>query len=346
MKKTILVGASILALGVASPAFAQSTSTVSQNGSGNQADVVQENVNTSDINQVGDNNVADVTQTGINTTGNEVDIDQTATGSNTANVIQQAGSNGSFADVIQDGTSDGNTANIDQASTQGASVEVNQTDSLNGFADVFQGGGNGIGNFTAIVQGDSSLVSGTVSGATNASSIVRQEGDNNVALSIQTGIDQVSLIDQTTASSGNDATVAQGAFGGMDTDAFILQIGDGDSAEIAQNSDGNDADIGQANGSGNFALIDQGFVGGAGVGGDNNIASIAQDGSGNFSAISQNETTAGGMNNADVLQAGDNNTSFVTQDGTSLTATVNQLTDGNFSSVTQGGTGNTITVNQ
>ena len=49
---------------------------------------------------------------------------------------------------------------------------------------------------------------------------------------------------------------------------------------------------------------------------------------------------------ADVEQDGDDNTSFVTQEGINLTATVNQLTNGNFSSVTQGGTGNSIVVNQ
>ena len=204
----------------------------------------------------------------------------------------------------------------------------------------------GSNNFAAAVQGDSSFVGGTESGATNAESVIQQGGDNNVALSIQTGVDQISLIDQQAPTSGNDASVFQGAFGGGTSDAYILQVGDGDSAEIAQNSSGNDADIGQGGGSGNFALIDQGFVGGAGVGGDNNTAIIAQDGSGNFSAIEQNGLTAGSGNIADVLQAADNNTSFVVQDGSTLTATVNQLTDGNFSSVSQGGTGNTATVNQ
>jgi len=346
MKKTILAGASIIALGVASPAFAQSTSTVTQTGTGNQADVTQENANTSDINQVGDNNDADVVQNGIDTTGNDSDIDQTATGSNTASVTQGAGSNGSFADVLQDGTSDNNLALVNQFSTQVSTAEIIQTDALNGFAEVNQGGGNGLNNFAAVVQGDSSLVGGTVSGSDNANAITRQEGDDNVILGIQTGTDQILLVEQIGVGSGNDATVTQGSFGGGTSNAFILQIGDGDSAEIAQNSDTNDADIGQANGSGNFALIDQGFVGGAGVGGDNNIGITVQDGSDNFSAIEQNGTTAGNNNLADVLQDGDDNTSFVIQDGTDLTAIVNQLSDANFSSVTQGGTGNTVNVNQ
>lgn len=345
MKKIILAGASIAALTLAAPAYAQSTSTVEQNGSGNQADVTQVNSNTSTVTQIGDNNVATVDQADV-ATGNTSTVTQTASGSNTADVDQFAGATGSFADVTQDGTSDGNLATIQQASAVNAIAESIQTDSVGGTVLIQQGGGTGLNNFAGAVQGDTSLVGGTASGATNANSTILQEGDNNSGLSVQAGADQISLINQFTVSSGNDATVVQGAFGGGSSDAFILQIGDGDSAEIAQNSSGNDADIGQGGGSGNFALIDQGFVGGAGVGGDNNTAITAQDGSGNFSAIEQNGLTAGGGNLADVLQAGDNNTSFVVQDGSTLTATVNQLTDGNFSSVSQGGTGNTATVNQ
>ena len=70
MKKTILTTASVLALAVASPAFAQSTSTVTQDGNGNAADVLQTAANASTIEQIGDNNVADVDQVGIGTTGN------------------------------------------------------------------------------------------------------------------------------------------------------------------------------------------------------------------------------------------------------------------------------------
>ena len=342
MKKIILAGASIAALTLAAPAYAQSTSTVTQDGSGNQADVEQEESNTSTVTQIGDNNLAGVVQNAGS--GNESTISQTATGPNTAGVNQILGTNNSFADITQDGTSASNTAVISQAGALATSGEAVQTDSVNGDILIFQNAGSN--NFAAAVQGDSSFVGGTESGATNAESVIQQGGDNNVALSIQTGVDQISLIDQQAPTSGNDASVFQGAFGGGTSDAYILQVGDGDSAEIAQNSSGNDADIGQGGGSGNFALIDQGFVGGAGVGGDNNTAIIAQDGSGNFSAIEQNGLTAGSGNIADVLQAADNNTSFVVQDGSTLTATVNQLTDGNFSSVSQGGTGNTATVNQ
>ena len=41
MKKTILTGASVLALSIAAPAFAQSVSNVDQNGNNNGATVAQ-----------------------------------------------------------------------------------------------------------------------------------------------------------------------------------------------------------------------------------------------------------------------------------------------------------------
>lgn len=341
MKKIILAGASIAALTMASPAFAQSSSTVNQDGDGNQADVGQTGSNTSTIDQVGNSNDADVTQSG---TGNFSDIDQTGAGPNIAEVIQDPGTNGSFADIFQTGTSTGNDALIDQANTTGTVGQVFQTDSDTGLATVDQDGGSD--NFTVIVQGDSTFAAGTQSGAVNADALVEQSGTFNEAIVVQTGLDQIATIDQTGAGTDNDATIFQGAFGGENNNAFILQIADSDTADILQNSAGNVAETSQSLGSGNIAFTDQGFVGGAGVGGDDNRAFTIQEGSSNISGIEQNVTVTGGDNLATVTQDGDGNVSAVTQDGDLLTATVNQLTDGNFSSVTQGGSGNSVVVNQ
>ncbi len=342
MKKMILTGASLLALTMAGPAFAQSTSTVTQDGNGNDAGVVQENSNVSDINQVGDNNVADVEQTSTGTTGNEVDIDQTATGSNTANALQTAGATGSFIDILQDGTSDGNTANASQASAIGSSSEITQTDTTGSFAETAQGGGGGINNGAVIIQGDTSAVGGTLSGAFNANSIIRQEGDDNFALSVQGGGDQTSLIDQFGPSSGNFAQVAQGAFSDGSSNAFVQQLGDNGVVDVSQNSSLNDAFVLQLSGDGNQAVVDQGLF----AGGDTNAASILQDGDGNFSEIEQNALTAGGTNLANNEQTGNGNISFITQEDSGNMADVVQNGDGHTSTVNQSGTGNVANVAQ
>ncbi len=287
-----------------------------------------------------------VEQVDTGTTGNFSDIDQTASGSNTAEVSQLSGTTGSFADITQDGSSDRSIAAIDQVRNANSTAEIFQTDTTLSFANIRQGE-PGSSNAAVIVQGDTSAVSGTVSGSFNAVADITQSGDDNFALSIQAGgFTQLSVIRQDGAfgpGSGNSAQVVQGAFSGVLNDASIDQSGSGDTAEIAQNSDSGDADIFQrGSGTGNFSLIDQGFFGG----GNGNTALSNQIGSGNRSGIEQNALTAGGSNNASARQEGNDNTSFIFQEGTSNTATVNQLTDGNSSTVNQNGTGNTATVNQ
>ena len=62
MNKTILTGASLIALAIAAPAFAQSTSTVGQTGNNNNASVAQNGGNASAVDQAGNGNGATVTQ--------------------------------------------------------------------------------------------------------------------------------------------------------------------------------------------------------------------------------------------------------------------------------------------
>ena len=109
MRKTILTGASLIAL-AASPAFAQSTSDVNQQGDGNSATVTQENSNSVDIDQIGNSNIATADQSGD---GNESIIEQSGNGPNNADVTQ--GGEDSFADIFQTGNSVNNTASITQA---------------------------------------------------------------------------------------------------------------------------------------------------------------------------------------------------------------------------------------
>ena len=64
MKNIIFTGASLLALAIASPALAQSTSDIDQTGNTNGATVTQTGSNASDIDQVGNTNAATVDQAG------------------------------------------------------------------------------------------------------------------------------------------------------------------------------------------------------------------------------------------------------------------------------------------
>jgi hypothetical protein len=114
---------------------------------------------------------------------------------------------------------------------------------------------------------------------------------------------------------------------------------------VNQESSFNSAIVRQAAGPDNFSAIDQGFAGGAGIGGDTNLANVLQDGTGNRSTIFQNFDDVGGENRALVRQIGDGNISLIDQEGLMNIATVNQL-DGSNSTVNQTGTGNSATVTQ
>jgi hypothetical protein len=71
-------------------------------------------------------------------------------------------------------------------------------------------------------------------------------------------------------------------------------------------------------------MINQGFVDGLGTGGDNNTASMLQQGSDNFNVIEQNLLTSGGSNSATVNQFGDGHSSSISQEGTGNVAEVTQ----------------------
>ena len=151
MKKIVLAGASIAALAMAAPAAAQSSSTVSQTGNGNTADVFQENANTSTVTQVGDNNIAVVDQTIGD--GNVSTVTQNATGANEAAVFQNgldgtstieqtADATDDVAIVVQDVLSVGATATITQTGNGGgpsANIAlIDQDDGSNSTASIAQ----------------------------------------------------------------------------------------------------------------------------------------------------------------------------------------------------------------
>ena len=114
MKNIIFTGASLLALAIASPALAQSTSDIDQTGNSNGANVTQSGSNDSDVDQVGNSNAATVGQSG---TGGESNILQTGN-SNRANTTQNT--IGGLADVIQSGNSNQSDITQTDANAGGA----------------------------------------------------------------------------------------------------------------------------------------------------------------------------------------------------------------------------------
>jgi maltose-binding protein MalE len=108
VKKSMIVGASIVALGTAMPVMAQSTSTVTQTGDANDAEVTQAGSgNTSDVTQSGDGAEAFVCQNG---TGNEATINQSA---DLVTGLAPAPDAGAGALIQQNGSD--NTASINQS---------------------------------------------------------------------------------------------------------------------------------------------------------------------------------------------------------------------------------------
>ena len=141
MKKTILASASMLALSVAVPAFAQNNSDVVQTGTGNGAAVAQTGANTSDIDQVGDGNAADVTQGGT---------------ANTSTVDQQ--SLGASATVSQ--TGDTNTSVVTQRDANAAPAGVSDPTAL-----VTQAGSMNASTIAQTAGGDATLLDAAVHAA-------------------------------------------------------------------------------------------------------------------------------------------------------------------------------------
>ncbi|MDP5102413.1 MAG: hypothetical protein NWP98_00630, partial [Erythrobacter sp.] len=141
MKKTILTGASVLALAIAAPALAQSNqSTVTQTGSGQSADVTQSGANDlSTVTQSNADNEAEVVQAGV--LGGTSDIVQSGT-DNFASVSQS-----DDGDVVIPGSVPPSSISTVDQTGNGNSATVAQTTQSQVFAnesDIDQLGNNNI----------------------------------------------------------------------------------------------------------------------------------------------------------------------------------------------------------
>ncbi|MGK7297346.1 MAG: hypothetical protein ACNS61_16235 [Candidatus Wenzhouxiangella sp. M2_3B_020] len=343
MKNLLLIAAFAL---MASPAFAQSSATTNQTGSGNDAEVIQTGGATATVNQgqsgmAADNNEALVSQSGAN----ETLINQFGS-TNDAQVMQgvrpdgtDAGTaSGNYAKVEQTGSN--NSGLLDGADDDGSVVAqgVNGT-ATDAQAYLTQSGENGRAQ---VYQGNNG---GT---ATNVTGTINQDGDDNMASvrqGVQNGvagdavIGSTAQIDQLGTASTSTAQIRQGADGS------------------ASSSISDEAFITQQGGSLNQAFIDQGADDESS---ELSLADISQDGSGNTSSIAQ---YGGAENNGATTIIGHNNTTSVTQvgnsnrgvyrsaaeiiingDGNDYTAL--QTGDGNRADMSSNSDGNTATITQ
>lgn len=324
MKLLITGSVSALALFAAAPAFAQSTSTITQNGSGNVV-----------IDQAGSRGSrSDVTTlAGPATLGtDEVRVTQRDSGT---------GPNGqaNYSYVNQDNVNLGTRATVEQYQT------------YDGYDR----------NYSSITQGRNAS-HGTVytrqEGGNNSSTYSAFTSQNNTGDIRQTGANNTSNVTQN-FQDGSQAYVTQ--IGGIAAanSATIQQIGvaynqqsTGDYAQATQNGNGHTSVISQTGyttpaSNANWARSvqnDYGQYSSIGQSGVNNTADVSQSGFMNASYLTQ----SGNSNDSGVTQSGSNNMSDILQSANGGVIRIDQSSSGNKSYVTQsgGGTSNVALVTQ
>jgi hypothetical protein len=280
------------------------------------------------ITQSGQGVAASITQNGRNTAGggesngrdNNATITQGAGVVGNAGVTASIGNNGfdingaaTGVAVISQGASQGgdilqtnrNAATISQVAGTGLRAKVQQGGLGATFTDA---AGNGFGltglngtpvtlvgtiandNSASITQtsGDNHNANIFQNGRFNSATVTQQNGNAHQALIIQTANSQraSATINQTSSGTGNAATILQ--FAGSNADG--------------QGAFGNIATINQVAGSSNVAFVQQGLQGVA-TSSNDNVATITQNGSGNFARFLQ----VGNNNMVNITQNGNNN---------------------------------------
>ena len=295
---------------VASPAFAQNVADVDQTGNGHDATVVQSNSSNADVDQ----------RSSGGTVGNTVLLTQSASSA----TIDQTG-NGNRVQGVTAGTnatqSGGSSVMVTQSSVPDASAfpgnnaVVEQTLGATGFID--QNSTTGPGSEARLRQ------DGASTGTINQTNI----GARHSGYIYQIG-------------DGNNSTIDQ--FGGAGSNTYLLTVGDDNVYSSTQDGTSHIVD-GRAFGDGNDLTINQDgpFSGQLTVittTGDDNRANITQSvGTMDGGAATWNEvrmSVAGDLNQADILQTGEDN-----QVGSAADA-FDQNGDGNILDVEQTGSFN------
>jgi hypothetical protein len=251
------------------------------------------------INQNGTDQVAATGQS--NGRDNNATIAQAAAVSNSFAVIDQ-GYVSVAGSVLQ---TNRNTASVTQSAGTGHLARISQgrvgtpEDALNNTL-VLPGSLNGVAvtlvgtvtndNTASVTQSSGTNHNANVfqNGRFNTASVTQANGNAHQALVVQTANSQraSATISQTSTGTGNAATIYQ--FAGSNADG--------------QGAFGNIASISQMAGSNNIAFIQQGLPG-ASTSSNDNVASVTQNGSGNFARFLQ----VGNNNMVNITQNGNNN---------------------------------------
>jgi len=299
---TLAASAAVLAL--SAPAFAQSSSTIVQEGDQNVVTVDQQNANSVVINQIGNMNSLDADQTGNNNVGT---VDQIA--SNNSAFLRQFGLNSTGTISQVDGAVDNNAVITQGARTDGSLATITQTG--------IDGGGD---NNSAVAAQEGSMTTTILQVGSNSGADSRSEGDGTLSDIFQAGGNNSAIVRQFSGADNSSSFVIQGDFGGGSNLATANQNGSiGSFSAVAQSAGtGNTTTLFQR-GDDNTSFIDQGFADG-----DDNDATVNQDGDSNTNTINQNLLVTGGTNSALVNQFSDGNTSTLNQEGSNNSATVTQ----------------------
>jgi hypothetical protein len=227
------------------------------------------------------------------------------------------------ASVVGNGTTTG-FGLITQGSSAGSVLEINRnTATLNQIAgtgltaQIVQGaqsaviGANGASFGITTLNGVALAQTGTIT-SDNMANLTQQAGDNHNANIFQTGgryntasVAQnrgngaTALIVQTANAQWATASISQTS-AGTGNSAYILQYAGSNADRIG--TYGNMASISQVAGSNNLAFVQQGIPNAA-TSSNDNLASITQNGSGNFARFLQ----VGNNNAVSITQNGDNN---------------------------------------
>ena len=191
---------------------------------------------------------------------------------------------------------------------------------------------------TGIVHAQST--STTIQSGSGHTIDLNQSGSNDAYVE-QSGMDNTTDIDQDGAI--NDATSIQSGSNNLSViDQGVTLPGLGSSsATVVQSGSTNDGRVAQGDGAGLIGLIDQAA--------DNGFATVNQSGLGHIASVEQLAGTnntgtsnqdGGAFNESGIVQDGDDNNAMITQTGNEHTATAKQVGDRNVSTITQDGFNN------
>ena len=191
---------------------------------------------------------------------------------------------------------------------------------------------------TGVVHAQST--STTIQSGTGHTIDLNQSGSNDAYVE-QSGMDNTTDIDQDGAI--NDATSIQSGSNNLaviDQGVTLPGLG-GSSATVVQSGSTNDGRVAQGDGASLVGFVDQA--------GDNGFATVNQSGLGHMASVEQLAGTnntgtsnqdGGAYNESGIVQDGDDNAADILQTGNEHTATVKQVGDRNVSTITQDGFNN------